>query len=152
MGEPTYKFDKYPQLEDVKDLTLFNNLDDNSIQSIMCDPPFVIKTETTTTSSIIKNRFHYYSNVKELKDTQTELLEMCYNKLKQGGILIYKIQDTKCNKGQIWTHQYIMNEAERIGYLIEDICIKVNKNPMPIRGVQKSFRKNHSYFIVLRKK
>lgn len=151
MGEPKYKFDKYPQLEDVMDLTLFNNLDDNSIQSIMCDPPFLIRNSVVNISKMGK-RFHYYKTIEECFNTQTELLEMCYNKLKQDGILIYKIQDTKCSEGQVFTHQYIMNEAERIGYKIEDICIKVNKNPMPVRGVQKSFRKNHSYFIILRKK
>lgn len=126
-------------------------MDDNSLDSIMCDPPFLYRRTEKNPCKMI-TRFGCYKSIDELYNTQTELLNMCYGKLKQGGILIYKIQDTKTSYGQIWTHQYIMNEAERIGYQIEDIFIKVLKNVLPVNGKQKCARKNHSYFIILRKK
>lgn len=149
--KPKHKFDKYPQLDDVEQLAAFSFLPDNSLQSIMCDPPFLIRKSEKSVPKMIK-RFSGYKTIQECEQAQTDLLEMCYPKLKKKGILIYKIQDTKCEYGQVWTHQYVMNEAARIGYKIMDIFILLNKNPLPNRGKkQHCARKVHSYYIIFQK-
>ena len=69
LQQPKYKFDLYPQTEDTIALVEEGMipLSDNSVSSIMFDPPFIIHggSEIKDTSRIV-NRFCSYTNREEL--------------------------------------------------------------------------------------
>jgi hypothetical protein len=68
-------------------------------------------------------------------------------------VLIVKTQDTVSSGKQWFSHLYIMNEAERIGFYNKDLFILLAKNRIIGHNHknQKHARKFHSYFIVLKK-
>ena len=74
--------------------------------------------------------------------------------LKPKGLLIVKCQDEVCANKQRLTHVEILVEAERIGFMAEDLFVLMRTTRPGVSRVIKQLhaRKNHSYFLVLRKK
>ena len=156
---PKYKFDLYPQTEDTiksdaRDLPLKNE----SINTIMFDPPFLVtkgkSLELDNDNNKILKRFGVFPTEKELFQFYVDWLEEFYRILKPNGVLIFKCQDKVSSGKQYFSHNFIMNEAERIGYYIKDIFILLASNRMvpewQLRN-QKHSRKFHSYFLVFEK-
>ena len=74
--------------------------------------------------------------------------------LKTNGILIIKCQDEVSANKQHLTHVEIINEYTKNGLVVEDLFVMIRNNKPNISTLKKQVhaRKNHSYFLVFRKK
>lgn len=74
--------------------------------------------------------------------------------LKDKGILIVKCQDEVSANKQHLTHVEIINKYTAHGLIVEDLFVMVRNNKPNISTLKKQVhaRKNHSYFLVFRKK
>jgi tRNA G10 N-methylase Trm11 len=74
--------------------------------------------------------------------------------LRKDGILIIKCQDEVCANRQRLTHVELINEFAAQGFVPEDIFVLVRTSKPGMSRVVKQVhaRKNHSYFLVVRKK
>ena len=157
--EPKYKFDILPQRDDVIAANAENlPLDDNSINTMIFDPPFLAtKGKSLTDNSdnnIINKRFGVYPTEIELHTFYRNALIEFYRILKPNGILIFKSQDKVSSSKQYMSHVFIINEAIKIGFYPKDLFVLLAKNRLvanwQLRN-QKHARKFHSYFIVFQK-
>lgn len=157
--EPKYKFDLYPQIAGVEQANAENlPLPDESINTMMFDPPFLAtKGKSLTTenaSNKINKRFGVYPTEKELHQFYLNALKEFYRILKPNGILIFKCQDKVSSGKQYFSHLFIMNEAQKMGFYCKDMFILLAKNRLVADWQlknQKNARKFHSYFLVLEK-
>ena len=157
--EPKYKFDISPQINGVIKANAENlPLDDDSLNTIMFDPPFLATTgkslQEDNDNNKINKRFGVYPNEKALHQFYTNALTEFHRILKKDGILIFKCQDKVSSGKQYLSHVFIINEASRIGYYPKDIFILLAKNRIVADWQlknQKNARKFHSYFLVLQK-
>lgn len=155
--EPSIKMDLLPIVDgvikaDVESLPLRNN----SMETIMFDPPFLAtsgQTGAEDDNNIIVKRFGLYPNEKELHSFYSRALQELYRVLQNKGILICRSQDKVSGGKQYFSHVFIMNEAVRIGYYVKDLFILLAKNRIVAdwQRNQKHARKFHSYYIVLEK-
>jgi len=158
--EPKYKFDLYPQIKDVKKANAEKlPLDDQIINTMIFDPPFLatkgnslnIKNE----SNKINKRFGVYPTEKELHRFYINALIEFKRILKPNGILIFKCQDKVSSGKQYFSHNFIINEAEKLGFYTKDLFILLAKNRIVANWQlknQKHARKFHSYFLVFENK
>jgi hypothetical protein len=135
---------------------------DGIFDAVIIDPPYLytggFKTLKTSIDKGYNNKARnemgihgvdavdklYYDGMKE-----------SYRLLKPKGILIVKCQDQVMSGKQVWGHVTYMNYAEKIGFENEDLFVLVQKNQPTMRHKpeqQKHARRNHSYFLVFRKK
>ncbi len=156
--KPLHRFDKYPQTDDSLEITDSIPLDDESIGSLMFDPPFVIGgTKDVKTyddgSCIIGKRFAQYKNIEELMESYSLWIKESNRVLKKNGILIVKCQDSVSGGKQYLTHNFVNNEAVRNGLYPKDLFILTVKNRLigPQHHNQQHCRKFHSYFLVFKK-
>lgn len=151
---PELKFDKYPQSPNVVESCATNlPLENNSINCLVFDPPFLIAGNRKTTKSKMTNRFSYFKSDLELREFYQKSLLEFHRILKSKGILIFKCQDyTSCGK-QYLQHVFIINEAEKLGFRVKDLFVLLAKNRMTggLWKQQLHARKFHSYFLVLEK-
>jgi len=157
---PEYKFDLYPQSEEVvKSNSISLPLENESLDSIMFDPPFVVSKGPSLKnpkkgSNIISTRFSNYDSIPLLWDYYTKSLNEFYRILKPKGMLIFKCQDTVSGGKNYFSHSYVMNKALEIGYYPKDLFVLMAKTRL-ISGNMKNqqhARKFHSYFWVFQKK
>lgn len=155
---PKYKFDLYPQTDDVQQADCRHlPLSDNSLGSIMFDPPFLATTGKSLMSiddnNIINKRFGVYPSEPELHRMYQDSLKEFWRLLKPGGILIFKCQDKVSSGKQYMTHVYTINMAEDIGFYTLDLFVLGVENRLVAdwQKNQKHARKFHSYFLVFQK-
>ena len=135
LEEPIFKSDLYPQRDDVLqyDATTLP-FDNNTIKSILLDPPFLATKGKSLTednsSNKINKRFGVYSTEKELHNMYKQALKEFYRILIDKGILIFKCQDKVSSGKQYWSHVFIMNEAEKLGFYCKDLFILTAKSRM----------------------
>lgn len=153
--EPLEKFDLYPQTDDTLQANA-NNLPhlDGQITSIMFDPPFIVGHTKDKPTGIIGERFHGFRYITDLWQWYDECLKEFYRILSKGGVLVFKCQDTVSSGKQCLSHVHIINEAEKLGFVCEDIFVLLAKNRIigHNHSIQKHARKFHSYFLVFIKK
>jgi DNA-binding CsgD family transcriptional regulator len=139
---------------DVRPIIEAGVLPEQSMMSVVMDPPFIIQAKVNEDSkSVIHKRYSSFSSEQELKETYYELMQLAYRLLKEKGILVIKTQDTNYNGKQIWVHTIVERYAQEIGYELEDLFIKIQDHVM-LRATLKQqthARKYHSYFYVYRK-
>ena len=133
IDEPEYKFDINPQVEGVKFGDSRNlPLDDNSINCMMFDPPFLATTGKSLIedkdNNIINKRFGVYPSEQELHQFYIDSLKEFYRILKNKGILIFKCQDKISSGKQYMSHCFIYDEAVKIGFYPKDLFILLAKN------------------------
>ena len=155
---PRYAYDLNPrngaEYGDSRNLPLA----DESISSLMFDPPFLAtkgKSLQTDKGNIINRRFGVYPTEKELHDFYTESIKEGSRVLKKDGILIVKCQDKVSSGKQYMSHVYIFNEATRLGFVVKDLFILLAKNRWVAdwqKKNQQHARKYHCYFWVFQKK
>lgn len=152
--QPKLKFDKYPQVDDVRPLDEFNNIEDGSLHSIVIDLPFVIKGKEVNYKSMMADRFNCFSNAKELYDTNISMLQLAYSKLSKEGILVFKTMDIIYGGVPHWIGNYVQNKAIEIGFKLVDMFILFAKTKVltNVNTTQLHARKFHSYFFVLEKR
>ena len=95
---PRLLFDVFPQDERVKKLEKWGAipLEDNSIDSVVVDLPFVISPANSPSaknpnegSQLIARRFAAYYPVDNLYYSYYHWIKECYRVLREGGILVY---------------------------------------------------------------
>lgn len=156
--QPIYKFDISPQTEDtIKADCRKLPIESDSINCIMFDPPFLATTGQSLLKkegNIINKRFGVYRTEKELFDFYVESLKEFYRVLKSNKFLIFKCQDKVSSGKQYWSHVFIINEAEKIGFYCKDLFIYAVNNRIVANWQknQQHARKYHSYFLVFQKK
>lgn len=157
--EPTYKFDINPIIDGVVRASADNlPLPNESITTMIFDPPFLATTgkslSVTNGSNILNKRFGTYPTEKELFKFYINAIKEFHRILKQNGILIFKCQDKISSGKQYFSHTFIMNHAQSMGYYIKDMFILLAKNRIVADWQlknQKNARKFHSYYLVLQK-
>lgn len=156
--QPVYKFDKYPKAEDIRQLESVLPFENNSIQSIMCDLPFVISkgpslSENIEGQNITHNRFGSFENPTELFTCYEHWINESFRVLKPNGILIFKCQD-QISSGKNYTISYFsMDRAIKAGFNIRDCFILLAKQRITSGKWINQFhsRKWHSYFYCFKK-
>lgn len=155
VDDPMEKFDLFPQTNDTLQANA-NNLPhlDESINSIMFDPPFLAGYTGKKPTGIIGERFHGFRYMVDIWKWYRECLIEFYRILNDKGVLIFKCQDTVSSGKQWFSHVYIINEAEKAGFYCKNIFVLLAKNRIIGHNHknQKHARKYHSYFLVFEKK
>ena len=135
---------------------------DNSIDCLVLDPPYM-HTPGGTAHSRHQNFEQYYQNNaassdkkyhEAVLDLYFEAAKEAARVLKHKGILIIKCQDEVCANKQRLTHVEIINEVVKYGFLVEDLFVVTRNNKPGVSRIKKQnhARKNHSYFLVFRRK
>jgi tRNA G10 N-methylase Trm11 len=154
LEKPKYKLDKYPQLSDVIQNDIMNGLPypNNSIKSIVFDPPFMFGKHGKTDENVMAKRFTMFDNWQELEKMYKKALEEFYRVLKKGGIVAFKCQDYTDSKTTL-THCFVHNWALEKGFKVEDLFILIFKGSRIWNSnlKQRHARKYHSYWFVLSK-
>jgi DNA modification methylase len=149
--QPLLKSDLYPQTPDTikisAESTGFNN---NSVSSIMFDPPFLAGYTKEKPTGIIGERFHGFPYVKDLWEWYDKCFEEFYRILDTNGVLVVKCQDTVSSGKQHLSHVHIINKCQSLGFYAKDLFILLAKSRMVGHNhkIQKHARKFHSYFLV----
>lgn len=159
VSAPRLKFDIKPQLEDVVQADCRSlPIEDNSLDCIMFDPPFLAakskSLEVDNGYNRINKWYGVYENETSLHSMYVDSMSEFYRVLRDDGILIFKCQDKMGKHEQFWSHVFIQNEAVRLGFYPEDLFILLAKQRMVSRwqaARQKHARKYHCYFWVFRK-
>lgn len=165
--QPKYKFDVNPQVEGVEKIEPLGKLplDDNSIDSINVDLPFVIscgpsmntpdvdENGNKVKNNIISRRFACYYPVSQLLESYKHWVEECYRVLKEDGILCFKCQNTITGSKFLASPYYSRLIAESIGFDTLDEFILLAKNRLISGKIKKQqhARSFHSYFLVFKK-
>lgn len=159
IAPPVYKFDINPQTND----TVYADartlpLDNESINCLMFDPPFLATTGKSITednnNNYINKRFGVFPDEQSLHQFYVDSMKEFHRVLKNNGILIFKCQDKISSSKQYLSHVFIINEAIKLGYYPKDLFILLAKNRLVADWQaknQKNARKYHSYFIVFQK-
>jgi hypothetical protein len=137
--------------------------EDGSVDCVVFDPPYM-HTPGGTAHQGHQNFEEYYQNNGENRTTakyHEAVLDLYFRSaaeawrvLKKGGIYIVKCQDEVCACKQRLTHIEIVNHLAEKMFVAEDLFVLVRSNRPGVSRIlcQRHARKNHSYFIVFRKK
>jgi hypothetical protein len=135
---------------------------DEAFDAIVFDPPYM-HTPGGTAHNGHQNFEQYYNNnglVHPTKKYHEAVLDLYFRAasearrvLRPEGVYIVKCQDEVCANKQRLTHIELMNEYWRLGFLAEDLFVVVRKTRPGVSRLLKQVhaRKNHSYFLVVRK-
>jgi hypothetical protein len=157
---PKHKSDLFPKNDTIIRASSENlPFDDNSMKSVMYDPPFVIAgksyKDNKDGSSIIAKRFEGYTNYRELTENYYNTLKELYRVCEKGGLVVMKCQDTVSGGKNHFTHCLIMNMAMQIGFYPRDMFVLTSNVRINSFGTkwtkQEHARKYHSYFWVFEK-
>lgn len=153
IDQPRIKSDLEPLFDDVIkcDCTKLDFIKDNSLNSIVFDPPFLFRNRKSTNNDKISARFTYFKSYEELQDMYKKSMNCIYSKLKKGGYLCFKCQDMTDGKFYC-THNFIINYAKELGFELKDIIIKKSKTKLQREAKQQNcVAKIHSYWLILKK-
>lgn len=151
--EPRLKSDLAPIGNDIKqaDCTKLDFIEDNSLNSIVFDPPFLFRNRKSENKDKISNRFSYFKTYDELQEMYKKSMDCFKNKLKKGGYVCFKCQDMTDGKFYC-THNFIINYAKEIGFELKDIIIKKSKSKLQRDAKQQNcVAKVHSYWLIFKK-
>lgn len=152
---PIFRFDKFPeQCEGVRPLDDAEKIiEDNTLDSVIVDLPFLITRKEWTKKSKIAQRFNSFDTFDEAVEANKYIIGLAYRKLRKNGIYVMKTQDVFTEGRQIWMHRIVEQLAEEIGFQMIDMFILIADNRMLGNGLnQRVARKFHSYFLVFKKK
>lgn len=164
---PKYKYDVCPQVDGVEKIEPLGPLplEDESIDSIVIDLPFVIscgpsmntpdydENGNKVRNNLISRRFACYYPVAQLLESYKHWIEEAYRVLKPCGIITFKTQATITGSKLLHTPYYSRLIAESIGFDSYDEFILLAKNRIVSGKVkeQQHARSFHSYFLVFKK-
>ena len=160
---PKILMDVYPTREDIIKITPFSKLplEDNSVSSIVCDLPFVCSPKTCKSvvekkegANIISNRFSSWYPMQEGYENIYWWITECKRVLRDGGILVWKMQSSVSGGLQHLLSEFSAVCAADCGLYINDQFILEAKarliSASKIKKQQHS-RKYTSTFWVLKK-
>ena len=156
LPEPRHKFDLVPQVEGCEQANARNlPFEDESVDSIMFDPPFLIKNTQRKNGVLgkMEKRFSGFPTVAELRSMYRDSMAEFWRILRSKGILVVKCQDTLSGGKQHMIHVDTINDACDIGFAVKDLNVLGKNRVMfaPNMVNQKHARKNHLYFITFYK-
>jgi hypothetical protein len=160
---PKGEYDVLPS--DIKDGVDCRSLphDDSSLDCVVLDPPYM-HTPGGTAHVNHQNYENYYKNNacssngskyhEAVLDLYFAAAKEARRVLKPKGVLILKCQDEVCANKQRLTHVEIINELVHHGFLVEDLFVVTRLNRPGVSRMLKQVhaRKNHSYFLIFRRK
>ena len=152
--KPKYKSDLNPMFEDVvqSDCTKLDFIENESLNSIVIDPPFLFRKRKSENKDKMSARFTYFNSYEDLEEMYKKSMVCFKKKLKKGGYLCFKCQDMTDGKFYC-THNFIINYATEIGYELKDIIIKKSKTKLQRDAKQQNcVAKVHSYWLILKNK
>jgi len=137
---------------------------DQTFDCVVFDPPYM-HTPGGTAHEGHQNYESYYKNNGTGNGTNKKYHEAvldlyflgsaeAWRVLKPGGVLIVKCQDEVCACKQRLTHVEIINYLTETMFIVEDLFVLMRTNKPGVSRVlrQRHARKNHSYFLVFRRK
>ena len=145
---PKLVFDINPQEKwipkaDARNLPLENE----SIKSIILDPPFMFGGHGKQ-NSFYSSRTHGIMSWDDLQDLYKGIIKEAHRVLKKNGVLIFKCQDYTDSKTTM-THALVYNWALEQGFYAKDLAILVKPNKITNPNTtQRHLRKIHTYFWV----
>lgn len=152
--EPKLLFDVSPKQDTIQKIEPFGKLplEDEYINSIVIDLPFIIKPNVNS-NSLIYNRFSGYKNTDELYRTYYHWLSEAYRVLKPNGIVVFKCQSTIDGGFQHNTEEFSFMSAQKLGFAaIDKFILAANKRMLRTGNVKQSHaRKYTSTFYVFQK-
>ena len=157
--QPKYKFDVDPQVDGCEKIEPWGNipLDDNSVNVVVVDLPFVIGPRDCPSmrnkkpgSNVIGKRFSSYYPRHEMFESYEHWLSECYRILKPGGVLIWKSQPVISGGINLMTSYYSCRVAEDLGFYIKDefVLIAIQRLLSGKVKNQMHSRRYHSFFHV----
>ena len=150
--QPKIKSDLFPINEDIikSDSQNLYFIENNKINSIIFDPPFLFRNRKAVNNDKICGRFSYFKSFDELILMYENSLKEFMRVLKPRGYLFFKCQDMTDGKFYC-SHNEIINIAEKLGFELKDIAIKYNKNKLQADAKQQNcVAKVHSYWLVFK--
>lgn len=161
--EPKILFDVFPKQDKIKKIEPLGKLplEDNSIDSIVIDLPFVVsppeapsaKTNKEGASLIFKRFFGYYP-VDKLYESYLHWIYEAYRVLKPDGICVFKTQSTVSGGVQHNTEEWSFMCAQRAGFTMEDkFVLEAKARLISASKIKKQVhaRKYTSVFLVFKK-
>lgn len=157
--QPTFKSDLFPVFSDVIEADCRAlPIASNSVNCVIFDPPFLAATgryvsDDNNSSQIVK-RFGAYRTERELHQFYIDSMREAYRILQKNGILIFKCQDKVSQRKQYMSHVFVMDEAVKLGFFVEDLFILLARTRIYSEEQLKNqhhARKFHCYFWVFRK-
>lgn len=152
--QPKIKSDILPLFDDVLmvDSTKMDIFTNNSLNSIVFDPPFLFRKRKSDNNDKMSTRFSYFNSYDDLTDMYSNSLLQFYRVLNKGGYLCFKCQDMTDGKFYC-IHNFIINKAQKIGFELKDIIIKATNLKLQRDAKQQNcVAKVHSYWLVFKKK
>jgi hypothetical protein len=155
LPQPKRKGDIAPALPEVMnmDTTNLSAERDVSLSSVFFDPPFLPSGKLGT--GLMSGRFSHFENIKALYEMYDKSMQAFYRVLKKGGMLFFKCQDIVNFNRQHFIHVWIVNKATELGFEVMDLFV-LFKNKIPMMSSQWKnqvhARKNHCFYLVLKKK
>ena len=152
--QPKIKSDISPLFDDVLmvDSTKMDAFTNNSLNSIVFDPPFLFRKRKSDNNDKMSTRFSYFNSYEDLTDMYSNSLSQFWRVLNKGGYLCFKCQDMTDGKFYC-THNFIINKAQEIGFELKDIIIKATNLKLQRDAKQQNcVAKVHSYWLVFKKK
>lgn len=151
--QPRIKSDIEPQFDDVlkMDSQKLDLIEDNSLKSIIFDPPFLFRDRQSDNNDKMCERFSYFKTYEDLITMYDNTLKETYKKLQKGGYLFFKCQDMTDGKFYC-THYEIIKLSQEVGYILKDIGIKLSKSKLQRDANQQNcMAKTHSFWLVFKK-
>lgn len=160
--EPKILMDVFPQREDIIKIEPYKPLplEDNSVESVVCDLPFVVSPKKSPSilnpkdgSNIIFNRFHSFYPASDMLIQYKFWIDEIYRVLKPNGICVFKTQSTISGGYNYHTSEYSFMCALNAGFYVLDKFV-LNAKARLISGKikkQRHARKFTSDFWVFKK-
>ncbi|GEM_PF-3866962 len=124
---------------------------DNSLTSVVFDPPFLFRSRVSKNSDKMCARFNYFKSYEDLLKMYQQSILAIHKKLLKGGVLAFKCQDMTDGKFYC-THNDIINFAMHNGFILKDILIKATKRKYQKDAKQQNcVAKSHSYWLIFKK-
>ena len=125
---------------------------DNSIESIILDPPFMFGIHGKAEQYYSSRTHGIFKGFNELIELYQGILKEAHRILKKKGTLIFKCQDYTDSKSTM-THCFVWTWAIELGFYAKDLAVLNNpKNKVYNPNLkQRHFRKVHSYFWIFKK-
>lgn len=150
---PKLKFDLTPQTNDTVEADCRHlPLEDNSLGSLIYDPPFIFGTNVNSEEHLMSKKYTSFKSRIEMEKFFTDSISEFARIIKPKGILIVKAQDIVGGRKRIFSSKLIINEAEARGFKLVDEFILIAKNRFT-GNYKNQFhaRSFHSFFMVFKK-
>lgn len=127
------------------------------LDGLVLDPPYMYNPKRTVKASVadcynVNETPHLRTTTDVVNYYLSGMLE-ARRVLKPKGVLVVKCQDNIESGKQRWVHCVLMSAAENMGYMCDDLFVLVQRSIPTMRHKrQLHARKNHSYFLVFRKR